>query len=102
MSDGTLSKFTALSAAVHLTGLAGRRMTYRSTLLGSAALLCITSPAVAQPAPPPSQTPADTSAPQAAPSASQPAPSATQQPANAPTAQADTSAAQAVDQDFGD
>ena len=70
-------------------------MKHHSTLLGGAALFCLVSSAVAQPAPPPPQAPADTAAPQ-------PAPSATQQPASAPTAQSDTTAAQAVDQDFGD
>jgi len=70
-------------------------MRYHSTLLGSAALLCTVSPAAAQPAPPPPQAPADTSA-------MQPAPTPTQQPANAPTAQSDTTTAQAVDQDYGD
>jgi hypothetical protein len=70
-------------------------MKYRSTLLGSAALLCVVSPAVAQPAAPPSQTPAGTSA-------AQPAPTATEQPASPQTAQPDTTAAQSVGEDFGD
>jgi uncharacterized membrane protein YgcG len=71
-------------------------MKHHSTLLGSAALLCVVSPAVAQPVPPPpSQTPADTGA-------AQPAPSTTQQPANAATAQSDTTAAQSADEDYGD
>src|SRR6185312_16014388 len=94
---GTLSKFTALSAPVHVTGLAGGRMKHHSTLLGGAALLCIVSPAVAQPAPPPPQAPADTN-----PAQPVPTPTPTQQTANAPTAQSDTTAAQSADEDFGD
>ena len=72
-------------------------MRHRSTLLGSAALLCAVSPAIAQPAapPPPPQPAPETSA-------AQPASTTSQQPANAPTARADTTAAQAVDQDYGD
>ncbi|HXS50185.1 MAG TPA: TonB-dependent receptor plug domain-containing protein [Sphingomicrobium sp.] len=70
-------------------------MKHHSTLLGGAALLCIVSPAVAQPAPPPPQAPADTNP-------AQPVPTPTQQTANAPTAQSDTTAAQSADEDFGD
>ena len=64
-------------------------MTYRSTLLGGAALFCAVSPAAAQPAPPPQQSAAS-------------GPTSTQQQASPPTAQADTAAAQSVDQDYGD
>jgi len=63
-------------------------MKHRSWLLGSAAFLCIVSPAVAQPATAPATSP-------------QPA-TPTQQAATPATAQADTAAAQAADEDYGD
>jgi hypothetical protein len=69
-------------------------MTNRSTLLGSAALILLASPALAQQ--PPEQ-PAGTATDQQ----SQP-PTATQQPTTPTTAQTDTTAAQAVDEDYGD
>ena len=63
-------------------------MKQHSWLLGSAAFLCIVSPAVAQPATAP---------------ATQPPPATpTQQAATPATAQADTAAAQAADEDYGD
>jgi uncharacterized membrane protein YgcG len=63
-------------------------MKQHSWLLGSAAFLCIVSPAVAQPGTAP---------------ATQPPPATpTQQAATPATAQADTAAAQAADEDYGD
>ena len=59
-------------------------MKQHSWLLGSAAILCIVSPAVAQPA------------------TQSPPPTATQQAATPSTAQSDTAAAQAADEDYGD
>jgi hypothetical protein len=76
-------------------------MKHHSTLLGSAALLCVVSPAVAQPAPAPAQPPAPAQTPPNT-STTQPGTTATQQPANPATAQSDTAAAQAADEDFGD
>jgi hypothetical protein len=79
-------------------------MKSRSTLLGSAAILFLGTPAFSQEAQPQS---APQPAPQTGPQPStpaateQPAP-ATQQPATPSTAQSDTSAAQAVDEDYGD
>jgi len=65
-------------------------MTSRSTLLGSAAILFLVSPALAQQAQPPADA-----------STAQPA-TTMQQPANPTSAQQDTDAAQAVDGDYGD
>ena len=65
-------------------------MKSRPTLLGSAALISLASPALAQSTPPPP----DASA--------QPAATTAQQPATPATAQSDTGAAQAADQDYGD
>lgn len=60
-------------------------MRYPSTLLGSAAFLCIVTPATAQPAPPPAQTGDSTAGQPAAPSSATP--------------QADTAAAQPAEED---
>ena len=65
-------------------------MKSRPTLLGSAAIISLASPALAQSIPPPPDAPA------------QPAATTAQQPATPTTAQSDTGAAQAVDGDYGD
>ena len=68
-------------------------MTTRSTLLASAIFICTVSPAAAQPAPPPTQTTSDTTAPQ-------PAPTAAQQ--SATPSQPDAGAVSPDDEDLGD
>jgi TonB-dependent Receptor Plug Domain len=65
-------------------------MKSRSTLLGSAAIISLASPALAQSTTPPTD------------SAAQPAATTTQQPTTPTNAQSDTGAAQAVDEDYGD
>ena len=65
-------------------------MKSRPKLLGSAAIISLASPALAQSIPPPPDAPA------------QPAATTAQQPATPTTARSDTGAAQAVDGDYGD
>jgi hypothetical protein len=72
-------------------------MTYRSTLLGSAALFLLGSPALAQ-----QQAQTAPQQPAAASTQQTPPATATQQPANPATAQEDTEAAQSAYEDYGD